>query len=148
MLMLKSSLATLTSRVAARTPVWVTTLPLMALLDAAQRLNWLSPPAELEGRRFAITVTDLQLRAQFACRGGRFTPFLAGEPELELAAAAVDFLSLARGTADADTLFFQRRLKIAGDTELGLIVKNWMDAVERPSILSHALFVKGADHGP
>jgi len=41
-----------------------------------------------------------------------------------------------RGTADADTLFFQRRLKIAGDTELGLIVKNWLDAAARPAWLA------------
>lgn len=31
---------------------------------------------------------------------------------------------------DPDTLFFQRRLQIEGDTELGLEVKNLMDSVE------------------
>ncbi|MGO2436765.1 MAG: ubiquinone anaerobic biosynthesis accessory factor UbiT, partial [Serratia proteamaculans] len=31
---------------------------------------------------------------------------------------------------DPDTLFFQRRLQIEGDTELGLYVKNLMDAIE------------------
>ncbi len=31
---------------------------------------------------------------------------------------------------DPDTLFFQRRLVIEGDTELGLYVKNLMDAIE------------------
>ncbi|MCI2285515.1 SCP2 sterol-binding domain-containing protein [Colwellia sp. MSW7] len=31
---------------------------------------------------------------------------------------------------DPDTLFFQRRLKIEGDTELGLEVKNLIDAID------------------
>ncbi|MEF1307042.1 SCP2 sterol-binding domain-containing protein, partial [Vibrio owensii] len=31
---------------------------------------------------------------------------------------------------DPDTLFFQRRLSIEGDTELGLEVKNLMDSVD------------------
>jgi predicted lipid carrier protein YhbT len=59
-----------------------------------------------------------------------------GQPELELSAGVADFLALIRGSADADTLFFQRRLKIAGDTELGLIVKNWLDAADRPAWLA------------
>ena len=31
---------------------------------------------------------------------------------------------------DPDTLFFSRRLRIEGDTELGLIVKNLLDSVD------------------
>jgi len=31
---------------------------------------------------------------------------------------------------DPDTLFFQRRLIVEGDTELGLYVKNLMDSIE------------------
>jgi predicted lipid carrier protein YhbT len=45
-------------------------------------------------------------------------------------------LLLLAGQVDADTLFFQRRLAIAGDTELGLVVKNWLDAQERPAWLT------------
>lgn len=39
-------------------------------------------------------------------------------------------VSLANQTADADTLFFQRKLKVEGDTELGLAVKNIMFGTE------------------
>ena len=53
--------------------------------------------------------------------------------ELELGAGLADFLALMRADMDADTLFFQRRLRISGDTELGLIVKNWLDASPRPA---------------
>ncbi|MGB5009839.1 MAG: SCP2 sterol-binding domain-containing protein [Candidatus Dechloromonas phosphoritropha] len=35
---------------------------------------------------------------------------------------------------DPDTLFFNRELEINGDTELGLIVKNMLDAVGWPSL--------------
>lgn len=35
---------------------------------------------------------------------------------------------------DPDTLFFQRRLRIEGDTELGLYVKNLMDAIDLESM--------------
>ena len=39
---------------------------------------------------------------------------------------------LARRQEDPDTLFFSRRLSMEGDTELGLLVKNTMDAIELP----------------
>ena len=42
------------------------------------------------------------------------------------------FLRLAQRQEDPDTLFFSRRLSIEGDTELGLVVKNALDALELP----------------
>ena len=33
---------------------------------------------------------------------------------------------------DPDTLFFNRKLQIEGDTELGLITKNLLDSVDWP----------------
>jgi predicted lipid carrier protein YhbT len=54
---------------------------------------------------------------------------------LELGAKLADLFRLIRAETDADTLFFQRRLRISGDTELGLIVKNWLDAAPRPAWL-------------
>ncbi|MGA3771630.1 ubiquinone anaerobic biosynthesis accessory factor UbiT [Ralstonia solanacearum] len=123
-------------RLARRLPVPLTSFPFVLGLDVARRLAWLTPPPELEGRRFALTVEDLGLRACFCCRGGAFHLLSDGQPELELTASVADFVALIRGAADADTLFFQRRLKISGDTELGLIVKNWLDAAERPAWLA------------
>jgi predicted lipid carrier protein YhbT len=35
---------------------------------------------------------------------------------------------------DPDTLFFSRRLLMEGDTELGLLVKNTLDAMELPPL--------------
>ena len=41
-----------------------------------------------------------------------------------------DLLMIAARREDPDTLFFQRRLRIEGDTELGLTVKNLLDAID------------------
>lgn len=41
-----------------------------------------------------------------------------------------EFLLLASRREDPDTLFFQRRLQINGDTELGLEVKNMLDTID------------------
>lgn len=46
------------------------------------------------------------------------------EWDVRIAAQLDDFVLLANQQADPDTLFFQRRLVIEGDTELGLVVKN------------------------
>lgn len=55
-----------------------------------------------------------------------------------------EFLLLASRREDPDTLFFQRRLSIEGDTELGLEVKNLIDSVdmdEMPTFVNHALYL-------
>ncbi len=41
-----------------------------------------------------------------------------------------DFMLLAGRSEDPDTLFFQRRLVIEGDTELGLYIKNSIDGID------------------
>ncbi len=124
------------ARLGRRLPAPLVSLHVAAGLELARRLKWLSPPPELDGRSFAITVEDLGLRSSFLVRGGAFRPCWERSPcELELGARLADLLALMRAETDADTLFFQRRLRISGDTELGLIVKNWLDAAPRPAWL-------------
>ena len=87
----------------------------------------------LQGQRIRIHLRDAGLRFDFAWRGTMFraiTPQPA--PELTLSANAHDFLRLAQRLDDPDTLFFNRRLSMEGDTELGLVVKNALDALELP----------------
>lgn len=58
-----------------------------------------------------------------------------------------EFALVASRAVDADTLFFQRRLLISGDTELGLSCKNLLDAVDYerwPSPLRLAVRAAGA----
>jgi len=127
------------SSVGRRLPPAFVSAHVVAALEIARHMQWLAPPQELGGRTFAITVEDLGLRCCFTCQDGRFRPMwrdTGATMDLEISASLASFTSLARGTMDADTLFFQRQLKIAGDTDLGLIVKNWLDATERPAWLA------------
>lgn len=122
-------------RIGPHIPSPLPSLPFSLGLELARRRRWLQPPDELLGRRFALRISDLGLCIRFTYTAQGFRPLIGDKEELELAATFADFLALLRGTADADTLFFQRKLGIRGDTELGLIVKNWLDASERPAWL-------------
>jgi O2-independent ubiquinone biosynthesis accessory factor UbiT len=88
--------------------------------------------AALEGRRFALYELLSGAAFHFTVRGGRFRPEVAidREPDLVLRATAPDYWKLVTRQEDPDTLFFTRRLKLEGDTELGLLVKNTLDALE------------------
>ena len=108
------------------------TAALVAALDATL---WRRLPgdvrAKLLGRRVEIRVTDWEASFCFTARPFGFVPRRRfGEPELRIAATARDFGALAAGEEDADTLYFSRRLVVEGDTELALMVKNTMDALD------------------
>jgi len=60
----------------------------------------------------------------------RLPPDAAGTPATTFTATARDLARLALRLEDPDTLFFDRRLRIEGDTNLGLRVKNMLDAVD------------------
>jgi predicted lipid carrier protein YhbT len=87
--------------------------------------------AALNGKRVSIRVLDAGLRFDVCWRKGRFEPQHAGAaPDLAIGASARDFLLLAQRREDPDTLFFGRRLSMEGDTELGLLLKNTLDALD------------------
>jgi predicted lipid carrier protein YhbT len=84
-------------------------------------------------RRLRIHVRDARLTFDFTWSGDRFAARPPGQPaDLAITASGHDFLRLARRQEDPDTLFFNRRLSMEGDTELGLMVKNTLDALELP----------------
>ena len=85
----------------------------------------------LEGRVMEVEVIDTGLRFRVSLAGERIVaPSGSGEPELTIRGDLYDFLLLISRREDPDTLFFNRRLKLGGDTELGLHVKNFLDALE------------------
>ena len=89
--------------------------------------------AHLEGRRIRIHVRDAGLRFDFRWQCGQFRACPPQQAtDLTLSAHAHDFLRRAQRLDDPDTLFFNRRLSMEGDTELGLVVKNALDALELP----------------
>ena len=87
----------------------------------------------LTAKKLRLRVTDAQVVFDFEWRNERFTASQnGGEADLTISASAHDFVLLARRQEDPDTLFFSRRLAMEGDTELGLLVKNTIDAIELP----------------
>ena len=87
----------------------------------------------LQGKLVSIQVTDAGVAYYFTLdRNGMAACRRTSEPDLTISASACDFLMLALRKEDPDTLFFSRRLCMEGDTELGLLVKNTLDALELP----------------
>ena len=87
----------------------------------------------LLNKKLRIHVRDARLTFDFAWTGERFAACPKQQAtDLTLSASAHDFLRLAQRQEDPDTLFFSRRMSIEGDTELGLVVKNALDALELP----------------
>ena len=95
----------------------------------------------LEGRKLRLHVRDARVQLDFTWDGRRFKPLpRQSQVDLAITASAPDFLRLAQRAVDADMLFFDRRLSMEGDTELGLVVKNTLDALELP--LLHAAWLR------
>jgi len=87
----------------------------------------------LLGKKLRLRVTDAHWAFDFEWVNGRFSASQnKGAADLTISASAYDFVLLARRQEDPDTLFFSRRLSMEGDTELGLLVKNTLDAIELP----------------
>ena len=84
----------------------------------------------LMGRIVSIQVSDAGLDGRIRLTSIGFLPALHRTPEVTICACAWDFYRLARRLEDPDTLFFSRRLTIDGDTELGLLLKNTLDAID------------------
>jgi predicted lipid carrier protein YhbT len=78
----------------------------------------------------AIAVTDLGLCLRLRLGPDGFGVSPEGAPaSLRIAATAPVFWRLLAGQDDADRLFFERLLVMEGDTELGLVLKNTLDAL-------------------
>nr|WP_249115984.1 SCP2 sterol-binding domain-containing protein [Azoarcus sp. L1K30] len=125
------------ARVVARLPQQPPAQALVGALNLA--LDRVLPRDQLEpliGRKLRMRVSDAGLTLDFTFdeRG-----FHRGKgistPDLTLSATARDYLALALREEDADTLFFSRRLIMEGDTDLGLLVKNTLDAVDWDALL-------------
>jgi O2-independent ubiquinone biosynthesis accessory factor UbiT len=87
----------------------------------------------LANRKLRIHVRDARLTFDFTWAGNAFAArHGGGEADLTISASAYDFVQLAQRREDPDTLFFSRRLSTEGDTELGLVVKNTLDALDLP----------------
>ena len=87
----------------------------------------------VRGKVVCLDVRDAGIRIKLRIdRDGYLPCHDRTEPDVTVSAGAREFVLLALRKEDPDTLFFDRRLGVEGDTELGLIVKNALDRVEPP----------------
>ncbi|MCK6408663.1 SCP2 sterol-binding domain-containing protein [Thauera sp.] len=136
---LPAPLARLVSRLPQQPPTHVLTLALNLALDRILPRDTLAP---LTGRQLQMRVLDAGLTLDFTLgeRGfRRAAPAAGARPDLIISATTRDFMALALREEDPDTLFFSRRLRMEGDTELGLLVKNTLDAVDWDALKARLL---------
>lgn len=88
----------------------------------------------LEGKVLHIKVDDANIEFRLTLQGDRL---IAAEKnrgsDIVLRGTVYDYLLLASRSEDTDTLFFNRRLHMQGDTELGLYIKNFLDGMDMDS---------------
>ena len=111
------------------------TLPISAVMTGTinliawrtlRDLDWSS----MRGRRFCVHIKDAGIKTYFSVTAKGFVPQVTETADVTFTATAEDFMRLALRQEDPDTLFFNRRLLIEGNTDLGLTVKNMLDSVE------------------
>lgn len=107
-------------------PAWLAAFVLNRL---APRLWQEEDFAWLDGRAIRLALTEPAIGITLSHNGHRFIA-LQRAADVTLRAGLQDFFAMMRQESDPDTLFFQRRLQIEGDTELGLHLKNLLDATD------------------
>lgn len=84
----------------------------------------------LSNRSVEIQVIDVGLRVRLQLRDSGFKAAPTDSvTALRILAPAASYLRLMRGNEDADRLFFERCLVMEGDTEMGVALKNMLDAI-------------------
>jgi len=94
---------------------------------------------DFEGRRIRLELNGGQPGVTFGFWTGRLR-IVDGPGETTIRGSLSAFKTLAERNQDPDQLFFQRRLVIEGDTELGLALKNLLDSLEWKLNLRQLLF--------
>ena len=84
--------------------------------------------APLRGKVLRLEIAGLGFGPQLTLDAIGLRPAF-GAPDVTMRASVVDYFALALRREDPDTLFFTRRLVLEGDTELGLALKNALDAL-------------------
>jgi O2-independent ubiquinone biosynthesis accessory factor UbiT len=97
----------------------------------------------LQDKWLKISICDLKL-AWFISYQNEQLVIAPEAPAVDVSFEAQlnDLILIAGRKEDPDSLFFQRRLRIEGDTELGLEVKNLMDSIDLdvlPALLKRGL---------
>ncbi len=109
----------------------------LELLIAEASTRLLAEPLEdgalsgLADGALRVELTDPDIVLRFTVANGRVRPAQSdNDTRVVVRAALEDLLLVTAQRMDPDTLFFQRRLRVEGDTALGLEVKNLLDTVD------------------
>lgn len=87
--------------------------------------------AIFEDRSLSVKFTDIDCHWRFGFLNNRLVALeLSDDSDVVISGKLREFLLLISQSVDPDTLFFQRRLNIEGDTELGLFAKNLLDSMD------------------
>ncbi len=85
----------------------------------------------LEGKHLWLTITDSDTCLPLHFHNGHLRyDTCRDKPDIHIKGELKYFLQLAMRNEDADTLFFARQLSMEGNTEDGLLLKNFLDAME------------------
>ncbi|BFM15547.1 SCP2 domain-containing protein [Maricurvus nonylphenolicus] len=85
----------------------------------------------LQDRFVSLKIDDLKYRLTLTLTNNQLQIIPNTKPaEVTIGGNLDEFIRLAARKEDPDTLFFQRRLTIEGNTELGLEVKNLIDSID------------------
>ena len=88
----------------------------------------------LQNKVIQISIEDAEIKYRFSLNENKLIPASdSQEADIKLSGTIYDYLLLASRKEDTDALFFSRRLKMQGDTELGLHVKNFLDGLDMDS---------------
>ena len=126
------------ARAIARLPSWPPSAAFAAACNRAAwptlgKLDWHAA----HGKRFRVHVKDVGLSMYLSVHERGLRAEKAGPVDVTFTASAEDFARLSLRLEDPDTLFFNRRLLIEGDTGLGLALKNLLDAVDWDELARH-----------
>lgn len=85
----------------------------------------------LNDRWLKLSINDMGLKFYLTSEHGQLKlGHYIKNPDVSFSGDSREFILLASRREDPDTLFFQRRLVIEGDTELGLYIKNAIDGTD------------------
>ena len=88
----------------------------------------------LEDKKLCVTISDLNISYYLGLKKDQLITMTSDhDNDIKIKANTYDFLQLAARQEDPDTLVFQRRLIMQGNTELGLELKNFLDGLDLES---------------
>ncbi len=83
-----------------------------------------------ENKILKLCISDWQHEDYFTFEDGKIKVAPTSKPDVTFSGDLASFVALTTQSKDPDTLFFQRKLSITGDTELGLEIKALFENLE------------------